>query len=79
MGTLYDYAYMTVAQPISSFVIEWDLGENREGVARRRRVKMQTRYTMQCQGGMLPDVGPEFRSEAFEDLEVKFGEEKMTT
>ncbi len=36
MGTLYDYAYKTVARPISSLVIEWDLGENREGDAKQR-------------------------------------------
>lgn len=90
MGTLYDYAYVSVAEPISSFAMEWhvpletgseEIGEDVGHVDEKRKdvVTMAVRYTFQCTVGMPPDVGEEFRSAAFEELHVPFGEEVVPT
>lgn len=87
MGTLYDYAYVSVAKPISSFVMQWhvpleienkEVGEDVENVVERRKdvVTMAMKYIYQCDSDIPPDIGDEFRSGAFEELNVPFGEVK---
>ncbi|CZR52842.1 uncharacterized protein PAC_02719 [Phialocephala subalpina] len=85
MGTLYDYAQKTVSRPISSFWVEWNMfpkaddDENsdtpfQEDAAWKPspKVTMHTRHTVQCRRGMAGDVGPEFKSEGYQDLEITF-------
>ncbi|KAH7407339.1 hypothetical protein BKA64DRAFT_412782 [Cadophora sp. MPI-SDFR-AT-0126] len=65
-----------------SFAMPADDIETHEELERRKRgeglpkVTMRTSYTMQCCIGMGPDVGPEFVSEGYEDLNLSWGEEK---
>ncbi len=94
MGTLYDLAQKTVAKPISSFEMKWQMfppldGEPEDSgedtplheVSKRARgegppkVTMRTNYTFQCSMGMRPDVGPEFVSKGYEELDIAFGNE----
>jgi hypothetical protein len=81
MGTLYDYAYISVAQPISSFAVRWNVLLDEHSHAHqpgwvgaqewKDAVTMKVSHTAQCNRGMPPDVGNEFRSEAFEVLDVE--------
>lgn len=80
MGTLYDYAQKTVSKPISSFWVEWKMfapvndAAVQEEVAWKPSptVTMHTRHTVQCIKSMPSDVGPEFKSEGYQDLEITF-------
>lgn len=83
MGTLYDYAQKTVSRPISSFWVEWkmfrpmnddsDTPLQKEAVWKPSpTVTMHTRHTVQCRKGMPSDIGPEFKSEGYQDLEITF-------
>lgn len=82
MGTLYDYAYKTVAMPISCFWIDWDMYSSgcthmKEGEVfeMRRKVTMYTDYTVQCKRPRIPRLGQELKSEGYEDLEIRFDEQ----
>jgi hypothetical protein len=79
MATLYDFAYVTVAEPISSFLMMWSVrleidSENKTVPSSDGEscdvVTMRVNHTQQCNRGMPRDVGPEFRSEGFEELDI---------
>ncbi|KAE8444470.1 hypothetical protein EG329_000561 [Mollisiaceae sp. DMI_Dod_QoI] len=90
MGALYDYAQKTVAKPISSFWVEWHMVPEEEDDSDTplrqevewkpsQKVTVHTSYTFQCVQGMRGDVGPEFRSEGYENLEITFESAPMPT
>lgn len=83
MGELYDFAYISVARPISSFKMKWfDAG--REAAEKEKgcqdlggSVKMAVVHTRQCSMSMQAEVAGEFRSEGFEYLKFEYGPTMM--
>jgi hypothetical protein len=83
MGTLYDLAQKTVARPISLFRVQWNMVpafEDGGGTPLQQevafepspKVTMHTEHISQCESDLPDDVGPGFRSEAYQELEIVF-------
>jgi hypothetical protein len=89
MGHLYDFGFDVVRKYVSSFWIPWDGDEgdmvSKEDGGRTERDREEEKLTMfahhsyfKSGPGMPPDVGDEFRSEAYEELVISLREEKRS-
>ncbi|KUJ13209.1 uncharacterized protein LY89DRAFT_784962 [Mollisia scopiformis] len=82
MGVLYDYAYVAVACPISSFWVEWNMlprvdaydsdqfdvrGNSKEDGP---MVTLHTRHTIQCCVDDVPDIPWQLESKGYKKLDI---------
>lgn len=77
MGMLYDLAFWAVKRSDMTFGVVWEMGDgDREerGDRREREVKMIVKHTVQCVRNMTPRLGSEFKSEAYEKLDIEFSQ-----
>jgi hypothetical protein len=85
MGTLYDLAQKEVAIPLTGFSIKWHSlhgSENEDEVSgvqnylfgrSKNRVTMTVAWTEQGGIGRSEPLGPEFKSQAYEVLDIRLG------